>query len=269
MARALSDRATLPTDSVVARRLIRNGAHTGHTSGMAPEFVQGNLCILPAEYAADFAAFCQRNPKPCPLIGMGATGDPRLPSLAEDLDIRTDVPRYRVFRDGKAVDEPTDIMSYWRDDLVSFVLGCSFSFEQPLIEHGVRLRHVERGDNVAMYKTDIDTVSAGSFGGKMVVSMRPLKPEDVPRTRELCARFPFAHGEPVHVGEPEAIGIGDLGRPDFGDAVTVRPGEVPVFWACGVTPQTVIEDAKPPFCITHKAGHMLVTDRLNEEFRDG
>ena len=171
MARALSGSTALPIDSVAARRLIRSGAHTGHTAAMSPAFVQGNLCILPSDYAADFAAFCRRNPKPCPLIGTGAAGDPRLPSLGEDLDIRTDLPRYRVFRDGEMVDEPTDIMTYWRDDLVSFVLGCSFSFEHPLIEDGIRLRHVERGENIAMYKTNIDTVPAGPFRGKMVVSM--------------------------------------------------------------------------------------------------
>lgn len=265
MARALSDRAALPGDSVVARRLIRSGAHTGHTSGMAPEFVQGNLCILPAEYAADFAAYCQRNPKPCPLIGMGAAGDPRLPSLGEDLDIRTDVPRYRVFRDGAPVDEPTDIMAYWREDLVSFVLGCSFSFEQPLIEHGIRLRHVERGENVAMYKTNIDTVAAGPFSGKMVVSMRPMYPSEAIRAIQVTSRFPSVHGAPIHIGLPEQIGITDVEKPFAGDPPRMQDDEIPVFWGCGVTPQVAVEQARPPLCITHKPGSMIVTDLRNRD----
>jgi uncharacterized protein YcsI (UPF0317 family) len=263
MARALTETTALPVDSVEARRLIRSGAHTGHTAAMAPDFVQGNLCILPAEYAADFADFCQRNPKPCPLIGKSSAGDPRLPSLGEDLDIRTDLPRYRVFRDGEVSDEPTDIMSYWRDDLVSFVLGCSFSFELPLIEDGIRLRHVERGDNVAMYKTNIDTVPAGPFIGKMVVSMRQLHPKEAIRAVQITSRFPSVHGAPIHIGLPEQIGIEDLETPFAGDAPGINEDEIPVFWACGVTPQTVVEQARPPFCITHKPGSMLITDLKN------
>lgn len=265
MARASSEGDPLPTDAVEARRLIRTGAHTGHTAAMAPAFVQGNLCILPADYAADFAAFCQRNPKPCPLIGMSAAGDPRLPSLAEDLDIRTDVPRYRVFRDGEVADEPTDIMAYWRDDLVTFVLGCSFSFEQPLIEDGIRLRHVERGENVAMYKTKIDTVAAGPFGGKMVVSMRPLHPSEAIRAIQITSRFPNVHGAPIHIGLPEKIGITDLETPFAGDAPRMADDEIPVFWACGVTPQVAVERARPPLCITHKPGSMIITDLKNRE----
>lgn len=265
VARALSERKSIPTEPLQARRLIRSGAHTGHTAAMAPAFVQGNLCILPAEYAADFAAYCQRNPKPCPLIGMSVAGDPRLPSLGEDLDIRTDLPRYRVFRDGKVVDEPTDIMSYWRNDLVSFVLGCSFSFEQPLIEDGIRLRHIERGDNVAMYKTNIDTVPAGPFNGKMVVSMRPLYPSEAIRAIEITSRYPSVHGAPIHIGLPEQIGITDLEKPFAGDAPRMADDELPVFWACGVTPQVAVEQARPPLCITHKPGSMIITDLKNRE----
>jgi uncharacterized protein YcsI (UPF0317 family) len=265
MARALSADTALPIDSVEARRLIRTGAHTGHTAAMAPGFVQGNLCILPSEHATDFAAFCQRNPKPCPLIGMGAAGDPRLPSLGEDLDIRTDLPRYRVFRDGEVVDEPTDVMAYWRDDLVSFVLGCSFSFEQPLIEDGIRLRHVERGVNVAMYKSNIDTVPAGPFGGKMVVSMRPLNPSEAIRAIQITSRFPNVHGAPIHIGLPEQIGITDLEKPFAGDAPQMTGDEIPVFWACGVTPQVAVEQARPDLCITHKPGSMIITDLKNRD----
>ena len=265
MARALSENRSLPVDSVDARRLIRSGDHRGHTGAMAPGFVQGNLCILPSDYAGDFADFCHRNAKPCPLIGTSAVGDPRLPSLGDDLDIRTDVPRYRVFRDGEVVDEPTDISAYWRDDLVSFVLGCSFSFEQPLIEDGIRLRHVERGENVAMYKTNIDTVAAGPFAGKMVVSMRPLAPSEAIRAIEITSRFPNVHGAPIHMGFPEQIGIADLGKPFAGDAPNMAAGEIPVFWACGVTPQVAVEQARPSLCITHKPGSMLVTDvRIGE-----
>jgi uncharacterized protein YcsI (UPF0317 family) len=246
-----------------ARLLIRSGKHTRHTAGLARGYVQGNLCILPADYAVEFAAFCQRNPKPCPLIGMSAPGDPQLPTLAQDLDIRTDLPRYRVFRDGQLVDEPTAITDLWRDDLVSFVLGCSFSFEQALIEAGIPLRHIERGDNVAMYKTNIDTVPAGRFRGKMIVSMRPLSPADAVRAIQITSRFPNVHGAPVHIGLPELLGIDDLEQPYVGDPPRIHADEIPVFWACGVTPQVAIEHARPPLCITHQPGAMVITDLLN------
>ena len=245
-----------------ARRIIRAGEHTGHTAGIAPEFVQGNLCILPKELAHEFAAFCQRNPKPCPLIGMGAPGDPALPDLG-DIDIRTDVPRYRVFKDGKLVEEPTDIRKYWSEDLVTFVLGCSFSFERPLLQEGIRLAHIECDRTVAMYRTSIDCASAGRFKGKMVVSMRAFRPAEAIRAIQITSRFPAVHGAPVHIGLPEAIGIADLERPDFGDPPQMAAGELPVFWACGVTPQVAIEAARPSICITHKPGSMLITDKRN------
>ena len=245
-----------------ARAVIRAGEYTGHTAGIAPEFVQGNLCILPKDLALEFAAFCQRNPKPCPLIGMGAPGDPTLPGLG-DIDIRTDIPRYRVFKDGKAIDEPTDIRKYWTDDLVTFVLGCSFSFEQPLLQAGLRLKHIEEDRTVPMYRTSMDCVPAGRFKGGMVVSMRAFKPADAIRAIQITSRFPAVHGAPVHIGLPEAIGVRDLERPDYGDAPRMQPGELPLFWACGVTPQVVIEAARPSICITHKPGSMLITDRKN------
>ncbi|HEX5959296.1 MAG TPA: putative hydro-lyase [Hyphomicrobiaceae bacterium] len=245
-----------------ARAIIRSGAYMGHTAGIAPDHVQGNLCILPKDLALDFAAFCQRNPKPCPLIGMSAPGDPYLPNLG-DIDIRTDVPRYRVFRSGSLEDEPTEIGACWSDDLVTFVLGCSLSFEGAMMAAGIRLQHIERDVTVPMYRTTIDCVPAGPFKGKMVVSMRSLSPADAIRAVQITSRFPAVHGAPVHLGLPEAIGIADLARPDFGDPPEIRPGEIPVFWACGVTPQVAIEAANPALCITHKPGAMLITDRLN------
>jgi uncharacterized protein YcsI (UPF0317 family) len=245
-----------------ARRVIRAGDYTGHTAGVAPSYVQGNLCILPKDLALEFAAFCQRNPKPCPLIGMGAPGDPSLADLG-DIDIRTDVPCYRVFKDGKLVAEPTDIRAYWTDDLVTFVLGCSFSFELALLEAGLRLRHIERDTVVPMYRTNIDCVPAGRFKGKMVVSMRPFTPADAIRAVQITSRFPAVHGAPVHLGLPEAIGIADIAKPDLGDPAEIAAGELPVFWACGVTPQVAIEAARPAICITHKPGSMLITDRKN------
>lgn len=248
-----------------ARRAIRSGAWSGHTSGTAPHHVQGNVVILPAALAGDFLRFCQRNPKPCPLLAVSEPGDPHLPQLGEDLDIRTDVPRYRVWRHGELIAEPTDIRELWRGDLVSFVIGCSFSFEQPLLDAGIPLRHLREGRNVAMYRTNVPTVPAGPFHGPLVVSMRPMTAANAIRAVQVTARVPQVHGAPVHLGDPGLIGIADLQRPDFGDPVAVMPDELPVFWACGVTPQAVVMDAKPDFCITHAPGCMLVTDRLDSE----
>jgi uncharacterized protein YcsI (UPF0317 family) len=245
-----------------ARALIRSGAYTGHTAGIAPDYVQGNLCILPRALAGDFAAFCQRNPKPCPLIGMGAPGDPLLPDLG-DIDIRTDVPRYCVYRNGQLDDEPVDISNLWSTDLVTFVLGCSFSFEAPLVADGMKLQHIVHNTTVPMYRTNIPCAAAGPFKGTMVVSMRPLSPADAIRAIQITSRFPAVHGAPVHFGTPEAIGVRDIMTPDWGDPPVIEPGQVPVFWACGVTPQVAIEAAKPALCITHKPGAMLITDRLN------
>ena len=249
-----------------ARLAIRARTHRGPTAGLAPGYVQGNLAILPQRLAADFQRFCERNPKPCPLIGMSAPGDPRVPALGEDLDIRTDLPRYRVWSNGALVGEPEDIRDFWRDDLVAFVIGCSFSFEEALMAEGIEMRHIARGTNVPMYRTSISTVAAGPFHGPLVVSMRPMSPADATRAVAITARFPAVHGAPVQVGRPEAIGIADLDRPDYGDTVPMRTGEIPVFWACGVTPQSVIATVKPDFCITHYPGSMLVTDRKNSEF---
>ena len=250
------------------RQAIRAGRHSGHTAGLAPGRVQGNVCILPREYADEFQAFCERNPKPCPLLAVSRPGDPRLPRLGEDLDIRTDVPRYRIFVDGALIDEVDGLERYWRDDLVTFVLGCSFSFEEALMQAGLPLRYVEQGRNVPMYRTGVDTVPAGRFRGKLVVSMRPFKPADAIRAIEITSRYPRVHGAPVHIGRPDLIGIEDLSRPWVGDPTEVRDDELPLFWACGVTPQSVVLEARPSLCITHAPGHMLVTDLENRSLAE-
>ena len=255
-----------PLSAAEWRVRIRSGEWRAQTPGLAPVYVQGNVAILPAELAGDFHRFCFNNPKPCPLLAVSEVGSPRLPRLGNDLDIRTDVPRYRVFRNGEVVDEPYDIRDYWRDDLVAFVIGCSFSFEQPLIENGIGIRHIEQNRNVPMYRTNIPTTPAGVFHGPMVVSMRPLKAADAIRAIQITSRFPAVHGAPIHIGNPELIGIRDLSKPDYGEAVDVHNDELPVFWACGVTPQSVVAHAKPSFCITHYPGHMLITDLLNNDF---
>jgi uncharacterized protein YcsI (UPF0317 family) len=250
--------------SVAARLACRNG-NAEQTAGVAPGYVQGNLAILPEKDAAAFHRFCQLNPKPCPIIGMSEVGDPRIPALGLDLDIRTDVPRYRVWRNGEATEEPLDIKAHWRDDLVAFVIGCSFSFEEALLADDIPIRHIEQNVRVPMYRTNIACKSAGPFAGPMVVSMRPLKPADAIRAVQITSRYPSVHGAPVHLGLPQSIGIADIARPDYGDAVSIRSDEIPVFWACGVTPQAVIAAAKVPFAITHAPGLMLVTDLKNKQ----
>ena len=249
-----------------ARADIRAGRHRDVTSGLAPAIVQANLAILPEKYANAFLRYCQLNPKPCPLIGMTEPGDPALPMLGEDIDLRTDLPAYRVFRDGVEVDEVTDIGDYWRDDLVGFALGCSLSFEAALVDAGLPLRRYEYGMKVCAYRTTIETTPAGPFRGGMVVSMRSFTPQNAIRAIQITSRFPDVHGAPVHFGDPQAIGIEDVLKPEYGGWATIPDGDVPVFWACGITPQVAIEFAKPSFCITHKAGHMLITDKLNAEF---
>ncbi len=247
------------------RGRLRRGELSGHTSGLADDLVQANLVVLPQAQAYDFLLYCQRNPRPCPLLAVSDAGAVGLPTLGRDIDLRSDLPRYRVWREGELVDEPTDVRDIWRDDLVAFAIGCSFSFEWALQAKGIRLRHVDQGRNVAMYRTSVPTVAAGAFQGPMVVSMRPLPPADAMRAVQITARFPSVHGAPVHVGDPAAIGIADLARPDYGDPVEVQAGEIPVFWACGVTPQAAIAQARPPLCITHAPGAMLITDLFNHE----
>jgi uncharacterized protein YcsI (UPF0317 family) len=248
-----------------ARATIRQGQWTGNTSGLAGGHVQGNVVILPDMLANDFLRYCQRNPKPCPLLAVSEPGEAKLPALGNDIDICSDVPRYRLWRDGVMIEEPTDISHLWRKDLVTFVIGCSFSFEQALLDSGLPLRHIQQNRNVAMYRSNIATEAAGVFHGPMVVSMRPFKAQDAIRAIQITSRFPDVHGAPVHMGDPAQIGIHDLSKPDYGDAVDVLPDEIPVFWACGVTPQAAITQAKPAFCITHAPGAMLITDLLNHQ----
>jgi uncharacterized protein YcsI (UPF0317 family) len=247
------------------RARIRHGELNRHTSGLADDLVQGNLVVLPAAEAHDFLLYCQRNPRPCPVIGVGEVGDPSLPLLGHNIDLRTDLPQYRVWRDGELVDECTDVSPVWRDDLVAFVIGCSFSFEWAMRLEGIPVRHIEQDRNVPMYRTSLQTQVAGAFGGPLVVSMRPLLAADAIRAVQVTSRFPAVHGAPIHIGDPALIGISDLGRPDYGDAVTVLPNELPVFWACGVTPQAALARARPAFCITHAPGSMLITDLLNHQ----
>lgn len=247
------------------RAACRSGAFSGHTSGLADRHVQGNVVILPQALASDFLLFCQRNPKPCPLLAVGEPGAVDLPTLGVGIDMRSDLPQYRVWRHGKLVAEPTDISDLWQGDFVTFVLGCSFSFEQALMDEGIRLRHVEQGRNVAMYRTNMAAAEAGPFKGPMVVTMRPLSAADAIRAVQITSRYPAVHGAPVHLGDPAQIGIHDLSKPDYGDAVDVLPFEVPVFWACGVTPQAALVQAAPPLAITHAPGAMLVTDLFNHQ----
>ena len=254
------DTAANAMDAQAARLLARSGALATHTSGTAPGFVQGNVAIVPAEHAAAFEAYCRANPQPCPLLAISRPGDPALPTLGHGIDIRTDLPRYRIYRDGALSHEVADATALWRDDLVTFVIGCSFTFERALLRAGIPLRHVEQRRNVAMFRSSIPTVAIGPFGGPMVVSMRPVAAADVARAAAVTAAFPQQHGAPVHSGDPAAIGIADLARPDYGDPVEVRPGEVPVFWACGVTTQAALERARLPFFMAHAPGCMLVTD---------
>jgi uncharacterized protein YcsI (UPF0317 family) len=250
-------------DPRAARRAIRSGAYAGYTAGIAPGCVQANICILPRAFAEDFLLYCQRNPKPCPLLARSDAGNPRLPTLAGDLDIRTDIPRYHVFRDGELAEEVTDITSLWRDDLVTFALGCSFSFEEALAQAGIRLKFLDRNDVAAVYVTNIDTVHAGPFQGPLMATMRAFKPADAIRAVQITSRFPNVHGAPVHIGNPDSIGV-DLSRryQNVGDG-EVADDELPVFWACGLTPQLAVRDAKPPLCITHAPSSMLITDLRN------
>ena len=254
-----------PTPAVEIRRACRRGELTGQTSGLASGFAQANLVVLPQADAADFLLFCQRNPKPCPLLEVTDIGSPVPVRFAPDADLRTDLPRYRVWKSGALVDEPTDVTSQWRDDFVSFLIGCSFTFETALQAAGVGVRHIDEGRNVPMYRTNVACLPAGQFHGELVVSMRPLTPADAIRAVQITSRYPRVHGAPVHFGDPAAIGIADLARPDFGEPVTIREGEVPVFWACGVTPQVALMNAAPEIAITHSPGCMFVTDVRDEE----
>ncbi|TFV59551.1 putative hydro-lyase [Geodermatophilus sp. DF01-2] len=248
---------------------VRAACRTGHavpTSGLAPGFTQANLVVLPRDWAYDMLLFAQRNPQPVPLLDVTDAGSYRTP-LAPDADLRTDLPRYRVWRGGELTDEPADVTDLWTDDLVAFLVGCSFSFETALLDAGVPVRNIEQGRNVSMYRTDRPCRPAGRLSGPLVVSMRPVPGELVPTAVQVTGRMPQVHGAPVHVGAPASLGIADLDRPDFGDPVESADGDVPVFWACGVTPQAALMASRPPFAITHAPGHMFVTDVPDAAYR--
>lgn len=249
------------------RKLIREEKITTPTAGMCAGYAQANLVILPKELAYDFLLFTQRNPKSCPILEVSDVGNKMLKYLGEDIDITSDIPKYRVYEDGVLTGEYTNIETLWRDDFVSFLIGCSFSFESDLIEADVPIRHIEENCNVPMFITNIDCTPAGIFNGKMVVSMRPLPYEKIVKSVLVSGQMPKVHGAPVHIGDPSVIGIKDVSKPDFGDAVTVNKDEVPVFWACGVTPQAVVMNVKPKIVITHSPGHMLVTDVKNIDLK--
>lgn len=242
------------------RQIIREAQWLYPTSGLCRRHIQANMIILPKEWAYDFLVFAQRNPKPCPILDVTEPGNWEASVIAPGSDIRTDLPKYRVWENGELVDEPIEITKYWRDDLVAFLIGCSYSFEGALIDAGIPIRHIEMKCNAPMYITTIPNKPAGRFSGPIVVSMRPIKNEDVSRAVLCTGRFPSLHGAPIHIGDPSIIGINNLNKPDFGDAVKINDGEVPVFWACGVTPQIVLMKSKPPFAITHSPGHMLIGD---------
>jgi len=249
---------------VAVRNLARSGEWVEPTPGLAPGYVQANLVVLPQALAFDFLLFCQRNPKPCPILDVTDVGEAEPRKVAPGADLRTDVPRYRVFQHGELVEETVDIRSVWRDDLVAFLIGCSFTFEAAMLRAGLPVRHIEESKNVPMYRTNILCHSAGRFSGPLVVSMRPLSGAQAIEAVQLTAPYAKAHGAPVHLGDPAAIGIADLACPDFGDGVSIREGEIPVFWACGVTTQAAILEARPELAITHAPGHMFITD-LKEE----
>lgn len=261
----MEDYTTMSPQEV--RQRIREGIVTVPTAGMSAGYAQANLVILPKEYAEDFKEFARKNPKPCPILEI-VEGSPITHDMGEGANIVTDIPKYFIYKNGVKTDEVTDASSYWEDGFVGFLIGCSFSFEEALLKSGIDVRHISQGCNVPMYKTNIPCEKAGVFEGPVVASMRPMTPEHAQKAKEITDRFPNVHGGPIQIGSPEAIGIKDINKPDYGDAVEIREGEIPVFWACGVTPQAAVEHAKPPIVITHAPGHMFITDILNENMND-
>jgi len=247
------------------RTLIRKGKWDKPTAGLAMGYAQANLVILPQKYAFDFLLFCQRNPKPCPLLEVLEPGEFKTKFLSLDADIRTDIPKYNIYRKGELQSSVKDIRDIWSREWVTFLLGCSFSFEEAMLRSKIPVRHIEENRNVPMFITNIPCKSAGVFHGPMVVTMRPIPPEKIARSVQITSRYALVHGAPIHIGNPSEIGIKDLRKPDFGNPVTIKKGEIPVFWACGVTPQAVVMKAKPDLCITHTPGHMFISDLLNEE----
>ncbi|QZY54191.1 putative hydro-lyase [Crassaminicella profunda] len=251
------------------RQMIRENKIQTHTSGMCHGYTQGNLVILPKNLAYDFLLFAQRNPKPCPILEVTDIGSTEFKTIAPGSNITTDIPKYRIYKKGELQGEYTHIKDFWRNDFVSFMLGCSFTFESALTEEGIEIRHITNGKNVPMYITNIQCKKSGVFSGPTVVSMRPIPYEKIVKTIQITSRYPSVHGAPIHIGDPEIIGIKDINKPDFGDPVAINPGEVPIFWACGVTPQAVAMNVKPEIMITHAPGHMFITDIKNHELARG
>ena len=247
------------------RAIIRRGKWDKPTAGLAMGYAQANLVILPQKYAFDFLLFCQRNPKPCPLLEVLEPGEFKMKFLSLNADIRTDIPLYNIYRKGRLQNTVREIKNFWKEDFISFLLGCSFSFEEAMLRGKIPVRHIEENKNVPMFITHISCKPAGVFHGPMVVTMRPIPSDKVTRAFQITSRYAGVHGAPIHIGDPSTIGIKDLRKPDFGDPVTIKKGEIPVFWACGVTPQAVVMKAKPDLCITHVPGHMFISDLLNEE----
>jgi len=250
--------ASASADTV--RSVIRQNQYGGHTAGLCDGFLQCNLVILPENMVLDFETFCAENPIACPLLGKSKVGESRIEALGPSIDLRTDLSLYNVFEFGEYLRSERDITTLWRDDFVAFAIGCSFTFERALMSAGIGMRHIQEDVTVPMFLTDVPTLSAGPFGGPTVVSMRPIKACDLDQVQEICATYPHAHGKPLHVGDPAEIGIADLTAPQWGAAVTVKDDELPVFWGCGVTTQVAIAQARPPFCITHAPGAMLITE---------
>lgn len=247
------------------RALIRNGEIVQQTSGMCRGHIQANLAIVPKDLAFDFLLFAQRNPKSCPILDVTDVGDPEPKLMANGSDLRYDIPKYRIYKYGKLVDEVLNLSGYWRNDLVGFLIGCSFSFESAMLNAHIPIRHIEDKHNVPMYITNIECQPAGKFHGKMVVSMRPIPYKLIVKAVQSTSRFPQVHGAPVHIGDPSLIGIKNVNKPDFGDVSMINEGEVPVFWACGVTPQSIAMTSKPELMITHSPGYMFLCDPMDED----
>lgn len=247
------------------RELIKKDLLIKPTSGMCKGRVQANLAIVPKDLAYDFLLFAHKNPKACPILDVTEVGEYEPKMVAKGADIRYDIGKYRIYKNGILVDEPTNLKDYWQDDLVAFLIGCSFSFEGALMNNDINIRHIQDNHNVPMYITNIKTQSAGAFFGNMVVSMRPIKHHQVVKAVQATSRFPSVHGAPVHIGDPKVIGINDINKPDFGDKSEIYSDEVPVFWACGVTPQSIAISSKPPLMITHSPGYMFICDIFDEQ----
>lgn len=247
------------------RKKVRNNEYQKPTAGMCPGYAQTNLIFLPWEDAYDFLLFAQRNPKPIPILEVTEVGSRELQTLGNDIDVATDFPKYRIYRNSKMIDEYLSVVDFWREDLVSFLIGCSFSFEDLLVDAGIEIRHITEKANVPMFNTNIPLKQAGKFSGNMVVSMRPIKSSQIATAVNVTNRLPGVHGAPIQIGNPAEIGIYDLANPDYGDAVTINENEIPVFWACGVTPQAAVMASKPKFAITHSPGHMLITNVSNKD----